>query len=82
MFKVTFNNISAMLLCSTLFMKKSGVPVENQPPTASHCHTLLYKVVLRTLHQSKNQTQNFSGLGCDCMERCQSNYHSITAKKT
>jgi len=54
MFKVTFNNISAMLLCSTLFMKKSGVPVENQQPAASHCHTLLHKVVLSTLHQSKN----------------------------
>jgi len=54
MFKVTFNNISAMLICSTLFMKKSGVPVENQQPAASHCHTLLHKVVLSTLHQSKN----------------------------
>jgi hypothetical protein len=39
-FNTTFNNISVILWWSVLLVAETGVPGENQRPTASHLQTL------------------------------------------
>ena len=47
-FNATFNNISVISWCSVLLMEKTGVPVENHQPVASHLHTLSHNVLSST----------------------------------
>jgi len=60
-FKATFNNISAISWWSVLLVEVTRVPIENQPPAASHCQTLSHIAVLSTpLIMSRIQTHNIN----------------------
>ena len=48
LFNVTFNNISVISWRSALLVEKSGVPVENHRPAASHWQTLSHNFVSST----------------------------------
>ena len=59
-FNATFNNISDILWWSVLLVEETGVPGENQLPTASHRSTQSHNVVSSTPHPSRVQTHNDS----------------------
>jgi hypothetical protein len=60
-FNATFNNISVISWQSVLLVEKTGVPVENHRPAASHWQTWLHNDVSSTTHLSGVQTHNING---------------------
>ena len=56
----TFNNISAILWRSVLFVEETGIPGENHQPVASKCQTV--SLVSSIPRLSRVRTHNFS---CD-----------------
>ena len=76
---VTFNNISAILWRSVLFVEESGVPGENHRPATNQWQTLSHNVISSTPRLGGIRTHNVSGdLDTDWIGNCRSNYHTIT----
>jgi len=77
-FNTTFNNISVISWLSVLLVEEIGVPRENHQPAGSHWQNWSHNAVQSSPWVGIELTTSVV-IGTDCIDSCNSNYHTITA---
>ena len=77
-FNATFNNISVISWQSFILVEETGVPKENQRPSASHWQTFITQCCIKyTSPWVGFKLTTLVVIGTDCIGSCKSNYHMI-----
>jgi hypothetical protein len=78
-FNATFNNISVISWWLVLLAEETGVPRENNRPTASHWQILSHHVVSSIpRYEQDSHSSTIVVIGIDSTSSCKSNHNKIT----